>query len=149
MTKTENFNLNKPEAADPMRVEDFNHNADLIDAALSGCARVECGTYKGTGTYGEANPSTLTFGIQPKIVFVFNASQYGAMANTAYTGSAMGDSNLVFYYGGYRIRTYCTSKGEGTMYYTLSGNTLTWYSTQKDSVQLNGSGATYGYIAIG
>ena len=34
MQKTKNYNLNKPEAADPMRVSDFNENADKIDGLL-------------------------------------------------------------------------------------------------------------------
>lgn len=148
MTKTEHYNLNKPEAGDPVRVADFNENADIIDTALAGGARVECGTYTGTHTYGSDKPNTLTFGIAPKIVFVFTVStEYGSMANTAYTGNAMGENNVVFYYGGSSIRTY--SSGVGTMHYTLSGNTLSWYSTQSETVQLNSGGSTYGYIAIG
>ena len=148
MTKTQNYNLNKPEASDPLRLADFNGNADAIDAALAGCARVECGTYNGVGKYGEGNPCTLTFGIQPKIVFIFTvSSEYGSMGNTAYTGSAMGSNNVVFYYGGTKYKTY--SNETGLTHYTLSGNTLTWYNTQNSSLQLNGKYDTYGYIAIG
>ena len=35
MTKTQNYNLNKPEVTDPLRLADFNENADKIDAALN------------------------------------------------------------------------------------------------------------------
>ena len=148
MTKTMNYNLNKPEATDPLRLADFNGNADIIDTALAGCARVECGTYTGTHTYGSSSPNTLTFGIAPKIVFVFTVStEYGSMANTAYTGNAMGENNVVFYYGGSKYLTY--SSGTGLTHYTLSGNTLTWYNTQSAWLQLNGNNTTYGYIAIG
>lgn len=35
MTKTSNYNLNQWESADPIRREDFNENADIIDAALN------------------------------------------------------------------------------------------------------------------
>ena len=34
MEKTQYYNLNKPEVTDPLRVGDFNENADLIDAAI-------------------------------------------------------------------------------------------------------------------
>ena len=147
MTKTEHYNLNKPEGGDPLRLADFNANADIIDAALAGCARVECGTYTGKGTYGSSNKNKLTFGIQPKIVFIFKTIEYGSMADTAYTGSALGTNNVVFYYGGSKYLTY--SSGMGQTHYTLSGNTLTWYNTQSAWLQLNGNNTTYGYIAIG
>ena len=45
MTKTNNYNLKKPEPTDPLRVADFNENADLIDAALGAL----------TGAYGPSN----------------------------------------------------------------------------------------------
>ena len=148
MTKTQHYNLNKPEATDPIRVADFNGNADIIDTALAGCARVECGTYTGTHTYGSDKPNTLIFGIQPKIVFIFTVSSaYGSMANTSYTGSAMGYNNVVFYYGGNKYKTY--SGSTGYTHYTMSGNTLTWYNTQNETLQLNNKNDTYGYIAIG
>ena len=147
MTKTMNYNLNKPEATDPLRLADFNQNSDILDAALAGCARVECGTYVGTGTHGPNNKNTLTFGIQPKIVFIFKTIEYGSMADTAYTGSTLGTDNVVFYYGGSKYKTY--SSGTGQTHYTMSDNTLTWYNTQNVWFQLNGNNTTYGYIAIG
>ena len=34
MQLTPNYNLKKPEGTDPVDIQDFNDNADLIDAAL-------------------------------------------------------------------------------------------------------------------
>ena len=42
---------------------------DLI-ADLLGGAKIETGSYTGTGTYGNSNPNSLTFGFEPKIVFI-------------------------------------------------------------------------------
>ena len=33
--------------------------------------RIETGSYVGTGTYGQANPNTLTFGFKPKFVWIY------------------------------------------------------------------------------
>ena len=35
MKKTTHYQLNKPESGDPLRVADFNENADIIDGALA------------------------------------------------------------------------------------------------------------------
>ena len=203
MLKTAIYNLNKPEAADPLRVDDFNENADKIDgllkqvddnsvtrsaqvrseaanalaayqtandaavaavntavstkaeqsavtaltATVSTKAQVAVGSYTGKGTYGSSNKNTLTFDFEPKIVFIFIATGYGSMANTAYTGGAAGDTNQVFYAGASQVWVY--SSGTGSVKYTLSGKTLTWYCDKTAYLQMNGNGTKYGYIAIG
>ena len=86
MTKTNNYNLKKPEPTDPLRLEDFNENADLIDAALGGKAnaadltalsqtvsalvqggvgRAAWGSYTGDGTYGKSAPTVLDVRFTP------------------------------------------------------------------------------------
>ena len=42
-----------------------------IEAVVAGKAKIQTGTYNGTGTSGEASPVSLTFGFVPKIVFIF------------------------------------------------------------------------------
>ena len=70
MNYTETLKLNKPEAADPMRLEDFNHNADLIDAALAACGNcsIVTGSFTGTGEAGR----TLELGFTPKAVILIS-----------------------------------------------------------------------------
>ena len=63
MTKTANYNLNKPEATDPLRLADFNGNADIIDAALgmlNGRAKVVAGSFIGDGNGGYTLPLDFT-----------------------------------------------------------------------------------------
>ena len=43
---------------------------------LGGRARIEVGSYVGTGTYGKSNPNSLTFGFDPKIVFLTDTLGY-------------------------------------------------------------------------
>ena len=77
MTKTINYNLNKPEPNDPLRVADFNENADKIDAALGNLntamgqmavPKMAVGTYKGTG---ENKQQTIALGFRPKAVIAW------------------------------------------------------------------------------
>ena len=45
MQLTPNYNLKKPEGTDPVDIQDFNDNADLIDAALKKKAESSGGEY--------------------------------------------------------------------------------------------------------
>lgn len=96
--------------------------------------RVEYGSYTGTGTYGSANPNTLTFGFVPKTVIVREES-------------------ASWFQGLYAIDN-CTSTRtylNANYYVSLiwSGTSLQWYNTSSASYQLNSSSKTYCYIAIG
>lgn len=115
---------------------------------------VEVVTRTGTGTYGSANPCSVTFPIVPKLVFVFGAN---------------GGENTFFYYGN-KSSVYMpllsTSYKEifsaavsSNWYYTYmkrssDGKTLYWYSTNQSgyetpTAQLNESGTKYYFVAIG
>ena len=100
-----------------------------INNALNGKARIQTGSYVGTGTYGPDNPCSLTFEFEPKFVFVF-----GKGATLSFNEFAMG-------HGGYT-------------YGSLDGNTATWYingagsGLNKPQLQLNENGVTYGWVAI-
>lgn len=109
-----------------------------FDNAVNG-VKIETGSYVGTGTYGQSNPNTLTFGFKPKMVMVSSST-----INTA-------GSNLitpVIWFDGV-ISTFASPNGYSNNF-TLDGNTISWCSTStyaKD--QYNNNGETYYYIAIG
>lgn len=105
--------------------------------------KIETGSYVGTGTYGSANPNTLTFGFAPKIVCVFGPTAGSELGNPL-THCAMiltGDAGFRSDSG--RIIGYF-------VVHQITGNTVSWYSTdsQPDS-QGNIANNTYNYIAIG
>lgn len=86
--------------------------------------RGENGSYVGTGTSGQYNPNSITFNFCPEVVFL---------------------NNSVFW------MTPLTSDTTG-MRFTLSGKTLSWYTTQisnPEAHQYNVQGQTYNYYAIG
>lgn len=111
-------------------------------------ANIATGTYSGTGTSGSSNPNRLTFDFKPKIVFIFRLDGYTPYANTQNTNSYFGIYNQVFYYGGKSFGVWNSSSVTGATYYTLSGNTLSWYNSHQ-MTQMNNNGSNYGYIAIG
>ena len=69
MTKTQNYNLNKPEAGDPLRLADFNQNSDLIDTALASLSadHVYVGNYVGDGT----SDRIIELPFEPKFAVLF------------------------------------------------------------------------------
>ena len=94
--------------------------------------KIETGSYVGTGTYGQANPNTLTFGFVPKFVFV----------------SSGGGSSSYFLW----VQGCNKTSGEynnNLSVVVASWNTLSWYSTKDTSSQRNQNAKTYYYIAIG
>ncbi len=102
--------------------------------------KIETGRYVGTGTYGESNPNTLTFGFVPKLWGVIYAE-----AGTTYSEYALpniipwGYSNAKFWV------SYNTQIKETVSY---AENTVSWYSDGAGN-QLSLPGQTYLYFAIG
>lgn len=100
-------------------------------------ARVQFGSYVGTGTYGSSNPNTLTFDFVPKMVFVWgfgNSSGnslyyqfmfYGEVYTSVYTGDGNGNGTSV----------------------SWDSKTVSWYTNNRYA-QLNESSRTYRFFAI-
>ena len=133
MTKTANYNLNKPEATDPLRLADFNENADILDGALKNLSmaapKIAVGSYVGTDTSGSSNPNRLTFDFAPKALFVWG-NAYVAQAIRGQNMQAISPDN----------DTTCTT--------TWNGNAVQWYAGYP-AWQMNYKGKTYCYLAIG
>lgn len=119
----------------------------LVRGQLGGLGRVVTGSYVGTGTFGIANKNSLTFDFQPKIVLI------SVGCHDQFRKGAM------FMYG----QTQSTIINEGGSYSTTQGHiSLSWFGTgvswyddyhnvpgSGGEYQLNGSGLTYYYTAIG
>lgn len=113
----------------------------LIDQnaqTASGGAKIQTGSYVGTGTYGADNPCSLTFDFKPYLVVVVRGDYFDAIL-IAVNGMNVGS---------------CTPSPSNTSaHLPLSwGQTqLRWYTTQSNapSTQLNGNGCTYNYVAVG
>lgn len=114
---------------------------DVLSMIGSHYGRIVTGSYTGTGTYGSSNKNSLTFPFVPKLVFICYPNESGRL-------------------NGYLPWVYDATSCPSLTYYSSSeiysvkvnvewGQTLRWYSTAGALEQLNYSGRTYYYIAVG
>ena len=94
-------------------------------------ARIEVGSYVGTGTYGSSNPNSLTFWFEPKIILFDNAGAW-PFINPKQTSiyDSIGTS-----------RSFVVN-------ISWNGKSVSWYSDEYPTYQLNDYGEIYHYIAI-
>lgn len=117
----------------------------VIASAQSGLAKIATGSYVGTGTYGSANPNSLTFDFVPKLIMIFRQ----------FTGTIYGVSIII-----YNSKSQIANNSSGTLtwitannqnvapQYTWFQNSVSWIAADA-SMQLNESGSTYFYAVIG
>ncbi len=110
-------------------------------------ARVQVVSYVGTGTYGESNPNSLTFGFVAKFIMQLGTSSGKEGIYFASESGVVAIPN--FLDNDYRSRC-----GFGDLAYSyckksVDGKTITWYSTRDQYKQENSAGVTYYYVAIG
>ena len=105
---------------------------------------IETGSYVGTGTYGQSNPNTITFGFTPKLVFISqsNFDEFMLIVD--------GNTYAVPFYenGEYYSRPSASNR------ITFSGSQISWYiygnpRDENATNQLNTGNQTYYYFAIG
>lgn len=107
----------------------------LLNPLGGGGVRIQSGSYTGTGAVGEANPNTLTFGFEPKLVVIHHVDSSAQAAR--------------FIRGSLSSVTFMTSSVIGAAIVSWSGNGVSWYATANVNYQLNTAGSTYFYHAIG
>ena len=117
----------------------------LVNALNPG--KVESGSYVGTGVCGKDFPNTLTFDFTPQLVFFYDeVNSYFLSVQGEFTGVVIWAPTKTLYYKG-------SSNSEVIGHMDISGNTLTWYIISTASTnakfQMNESGKTYHYLAIG
>ena len=100
--------------------------------------KMETGSYVGTGTYGESNPNTLTFGFEPKVLFIGEYDSAVSCTACAIRGRRS-------------ITTRLADNGYSRdCIFTWSGQAASWYSEDNNAgSQLNTSNTTYYYVGIG
>ncbi len=94
--------------------------------------QIQSGSYVGTGTFGIANPNSLVFGFEPKVVLIYCSSGY---LTTIFPWTGRGLVKM--------------SGSQAAIIVSIANNTLSWYSGQNQYDQLNSEGIEYWYTAIG
>lgn len=99
-------------------------------------AKIEKGTYIGTGEYKSSSPNILTFNFVPKIVIV--------------TGDEIfGNYLLVMMNGSSTVNAFPANSTGDKVFMDWNNKTVTWYATYNASQQCNSTNTTYHYVAIG
>lgn len=101
-------------------------------------------TYTGTGSYGQANPNSLTFGFSPLIVVVHRNGLFPSSNQGPFGYESRSWYNSFVYTRGQSL----TQVNGGQVNFELHVHTLTWYGSYYDS-QLNEQGVTYFAYGIG
>lgn len=102
--------------------------------------KIETGSYVGTGAYGANNPNTLTFGFKPKMVFMTDGRDN---FDERYTMFFPWIESLK------TINIFKVSQNDYQLNTTISGNTISWFTTSNASFQWNEANRKYCYLAIG
>ena len=138
------------------------NNLEAQTSAL-GFAKIATGSYVGTGTFGVNNPCSLTFPFFPKILIFFErhrlANNDGPFDMLTPSLSSIGNYGVPRIWlanTNYQItHSLRSTYGDDGVYVQVSwGVTTQWYaigqSAEADAMtQLNTSGQTYDYCAIG
>ena len=130
-----NENWEKIDASAAQAQADLTNGLDAITAVLNAggkLARIAWGSYTGNGKYGSSNKTKLTFDFTPRLVFV------GSNEDAAY------DFNRFMY--PHTVSSYVRSGATFTV--TWGSSSIQWYNSS-DVYQLNESGKTYYYVAVG
>ena len=116
------------------KISDINSGVDNeIASALSGFARIETGSCVGTGEFGSGKKNTLTFSRKPLAVIIqaTDARRFAVLLNGCTSGNAVSVGS------GDRVNVSWTD------------TSVSWYNSEKSSIQMNDLGITYLYMAIG
>lgn len=127
---------------------------------LAGGVRFSSGSYQGTGTYGAANPNSLTFDFVPKLVIITPyATEYNDKGHNVLGIfiPASGAYVPMIANSGSSGRQDVHSEGVMATPVTLDGTTLSWYysgtaagdKSACPDYQFNSQKTTYHWVAFG
>lgn len=110
-------------------------------------AKIMAGTYVGTGKSGSANKNVLSFSFTPKYLYIYCPDH---IDSEYYDATFLYGCSNAFVHA---RRTGFSAYQDGfTVTVTWASNSVSWYYTDSSSsgvTQLNESGYTYYYVAIG
>lgn len=99
-------------------------------------ARIEVGSYVGTGKYGSAGKCSVTLSFEPKFFHVLPLDKQDTYVSEPWV------------YGSKGFATHQSSTTTGNNV-TVSGTTISWYGETDEYRQRNASGKIYRWIALG
>ena len=125
-------------------------------ASALGFAKIQTGSYVGTGTYGEDNPCSLTFDFAPKFIIFTNRKISSGKYDTIFSSSSASENFIMI---NTQILTTAYVEGKG---FGMTGNTsnpygaksengkiIYWFSKSSAIDQFNAQNYTYYWVAFG
>ena len=134
------------------------YSKSYIDSILKNNARIQTGSYVGTGTYGANNPCTLTFDFLPIIITIYMEKSttgnygiflWGKEENTPSSTYVVYPQSLTNDYIKNLGFTMPSNSLSHEYYAKREGNTIFWYDTNSGAFQANRENYTYYWVAIG
>ena len=122
-----------------------NQVFSAISTALDGKARIQTGSYVGTGTYGESNPCSLTFDFKVKLLYIL--LPYQNMGPTIALWQQGMNKGVTLMINGNNYEYYSDSKHEIRI--TQSNLIISYYAKISDYFQFNCVSKIYYYGGIG
>lgn len=140
-----------------------NEALNLLASAVAAGAKVQTGSYVGTGTYGSANPCSLSFDFVPIVVVMLAYQSLNAQNSVAIFGWDTGTTGSTYYTGisvvpvaalneTYRRGASFTSHFVNDQSFgkrSSDGKTIYWYNATSNQGQFNDSNTTFWWAAIG
>ena len=131
--------------------------ANMLNIGSSGGVQTATGTYQGTGIYDRANKNILKLPFSPKFLWI-QATNNTTMVKFSQMGCyafALNSSDYI--QGGYFARTVRSGTGGGvtndlkpySKFMDEERTEVRWYSETSADLQMNASGITYTWLAIG
>lgn len=144
---SDNFNMARFNAMIQQINSGVNSEVSALTNLINSGAKIQTGSYVGTGTYGSSNPCTLTFDFVPKLVVIGCGNNYDSSTYMVYSG------NNIFAapnFQGMRVNeTLSRDDHLYTLTYRIGDSVATWWSVQNADIQFNYIGTTYYYVCIG
>ena len=124
----------------------FNKIKTLIDSANSNAdnkAKIQIGSYIGTGTGGDSNPTVINLNFTPKFIVI--AGSYSSESDFIYTNFSTNSEFGIWFEG---VTSHKVSNYPEYARFNVSGNTLK-ITGSNSGYQFNETGKKYVYFAIG
>ena len=137
---TEHLGLTLWESDDPVLRTEFNENHRKLDARLGTTPRIAVGSYVGDGAYGSKSPNSLSFDFTPAAVAIVKDA-----------GSTLDPGTILIRGQSHNPGIGYHPNASNSLQLTVDwqGQSVSWYTASGPSNQLNATGDTYCYFAVG
>ena len=140
-----------PHASEALTLAGGGGATEIIAQARAGLSQIAIGSYVGTGTYGQSNPTVINCGFKPKMVLFWRGPQFVQITTMSSEPPVYG-INKALWLEGVEEALYSNVT---TMYFTQTSVGLSFYAPDPQYVTYHGTyqnnmyNVVYNWLAIG